>query len=131
MIDIVERFPVDNAEVSGLLGRAFGVSPPPAFDPAHALTWVGAFSSGRLVGFVKVVWDGGQHAFILDTAVDPSFQRRGIGVRVVRAAADAARAAGCGWLHVDYEPHLDSFYRDGCGFRPTLAGLMSLDSAET
>jgi hypothetical protein len=30
-------------------------------------------------------------------------------------------AAGCPWLHVDYEPHLDGFYR-GCGFRPTAAG---------
>jgi hypothetical protein len=29
------------------------------------------------------------------------------------------------WLHVDYEPHLDSFYR-ACGFQPTLAGLLEL-----
>jgi hypothetical protein len=28
-------------------------------------------------------------------------------------------------LHVDYEPHLDGFYR-GCGFRPTAAGLLRL-----
>jgi hypothetical protein len=26
---------------------------------------------------------------------------------------------------VDYEPHLNSFYR-GCGFRPTAAGLIHL-----
>jgi hypothetical protein len=26
---------------------------------------------------------------------------------------------------VDYEPHLDGFYR-GCGFRHTLAGLIDL-----
>ena len=32
---------------------------------------------------------------------------------------------GMTWLHVDYEPHLDGFYR-GCGFRPTAAGLLRL-----
>ena len=29
------------------------------------------------------------------------------------------------WLHVDYEPHLEPFYR-ACGFTPTLAGLLGL-----
>jgi hypothetical protein len=28
-------------------------------------------------------------------------------------------------LHVDFEPHLTSFYRN-CGFRQTAAGLMKL-----
>ena len=37
-------------------------------------------------------------------------------------------AARCAWLHVDYEPHLDGFYR-GCGFRPTAAGLAALSAA--
>ena len=36
------------------------------------------------------------------------------------------RCGGCQWLHVDYEPHLEEFYQ-GCGFRPTLAGLMHLN----
>jgi hypothetical protein len=37
-----------------------------------------------------------------------------------------ARAAGCEWLHVDFEEHLRSFYVDRCGFRPTPAGLIAL-----
>jgi hypothetical protein len=40
-----------------------------------------------------------------------------------RRAARQAKAAGCEWLHVDFEPHLDTFYFDACGFRPTDAGL--------
>ena len=40
----------------------------------------------------------------------------------VRAAADA----GCEWLHVDYEPHLTTFYLYACGFTPTDAGLLKL-----
>jgi len=129
---IRSRFPVDDVALSALHARAFGV--PVKVVPwserleRHALTWLGAFDDDELVGFVQVAWDGGAHAFILDTAVDPAHQGRGIGAALVRAAADEARAAGCEWLHVDHEPHLTHFYRDRCGFRPTQAGLISLDS---
>jgi len=46
-------------------------------------------------------------------------------VGFVNVAIDQARASGMTWLHVDYEPHLDGFYR-GCGFRETAAGLLHL-----
>lgn len=92
---------------------------------ARSLTWVTAHAGGRLVGFVNVAWDGGAHAFLLDTTVHPDVGRRGIGTRLVRTAADAARAGGAHWLHVDFEPHLAHFYA-GCGFRPTAAGLWQL-----
>jgi GNAT superfamily N-acetyltransferase len=90
----------------------------------HALTWIGAFEDGNLVGFVQVAWDGGEHAFIVDTAVEPGWQGRGIGAALVRVAVDEAANAGCEWVHVDFEPHLESFYRERCGFRPTAAGLI-------
>lgn len=92
----------------------------------HSLTWVTAFDGEALVGFVNVAWDGGVHAFLLDTTVHPDWGRRGIGTRLVRRAEAAARAhGGLEWLHVDYEPHLSSFY-EGCGFTPTAAGLLKL-----
>lgn len=130
---IRSRFPVDDVALSALHCRAFGVpfvvTGWAARLERHALTWLGWFSGDdRLAGFVQVAWDGGGHAFILDTAVDPDAQRRGIGAALVRAATAEARAAGCDWLHVDYEPHLDHFYRERCGFRPTQAGLINLDS---
>jgi ribosomal protein S18 acetylase RimI-like enzyme len=132
---IVTRFPVDDAALSALHARAFGVPVVVRSWAAqlerHALTWVGAFEAGELAGFVQVAWDGGEHAFLLDTAVDPAAQGRGIGAALVRAATAEARAAGCCWLHVDFEPHLDRFYRERCGFRPTQAGLISLDSHDT
>jgi ribosomal protein S18 acetylase RimI-like enzyme len=127
------RFPVDDAVLSALHSRAFGV--PIVLKnwssqlERHALSWVGAFDpAGDLVGFVQVAWDGGEHAFLLDTAVDPAARGQGVGAALVRTAAGEAKAAGCDWLHVDYEPHLDHFYRDRCGFRPTQAGLINLDS---
>ncbi|MBU2665113.1 GNAT family N-acetyltransferase [Actinoplanes bogorensis] len=130
-ITVVTRFPVDDAELSRLHARAFGGDPrlvTPWADrlARHALTWVGAFAGPRLAGFVQVAWDGGAHAFLLDTAVDPDRQGEGIGVNLVRAATAEARAAGCEWLHVDFEPHLEHFYVDRCGFRPTRAGLIPL-----
>jgi GNAT superfamily N-acetyltransferase len=92
----------------------------------RSLVYVGAFEREELVGFVNVAWDGGVHAFLLDTTVHPAAQRHGIGTRLVQVAAHAAHERGAAWLHVDYEPHLDGFYH-ACGFRPTLAGLIRLD----
>lgn len=124
------RFPVDDRELSTLHALAFE-GPLEVHQWAErlerwALTWVGAFSNDQLVGFVQVCWDGGAHAFVLDTAVHPDYGRQGIGKQLVLTAAEEAKAAGCEWLHVDYEPHLTAFYVDACGFRPTDAGLLKL-----
>lgn len=91
----------------------------------HSLTYVCAYADAHLVGFVNVAWDGGVHAFLLDPTVHPDFQRQGLGRELVRRAAEETRERGLHWLHVDFEPHLTSFYR-ACGFRATEAGLMRL-----
>ena len=136
-IELKVRFPVDDAVLSALHHSAFSPGAAEAGAAArpwasrlerHSLTWVGAFSSGRLVGFVHAVWDGGAHAFILDTAVHPDFQRLGIGRDLVRAVTAEAFKAGCDWVHVDYEPELAGFYENACGFRSTPAGLRSSSS---
>jgi len=137
-VELKVKFPVDDAALSALHQRAFSPDCPNTDAAArpwasrlerHSLTWVGAFSAGRLVGFVHAVWDGGTHAFILDTAVHPDFRRLGIGRDLVRTVTAEAFNAGCDWVHVDYEPELASFYQDACGFRPTPAGLRSAGEA--
>lgn len=114
-------------ELNALFAAAWPGHRPTSFAPvlARSLTWIAAHRGDRLVGYVNVAGDGGLHAFILDTTVHPAERRTGLGTRLVRAAAEAARARGAQWLHVDYEPHLEGFYA-GCGFRPTAAGLMRL-----
>jgi GNAT superfamily N-acetyltransferase len=93
----------------------------------HSFGWVTARDrEGILVGFVNVVSDGCDHAFLIDTKTRGDYQRRGIGKRVVELAAEQARAARHEWLHVDFEPRLSSFYFDACGFEPTDAGLIRL-----
>jgi GNAT superfamily N-acetyltransferase len=50
---------------------------------------------GPPVGFVNVTWDGGDHAFLIDTKVWADYQRRGIGTELVRRAVLNASRAGC------------------------------------
>ncbi|MET7309233.1 GNAT family N-acetyltransferase [Streptomyces sp. NPDC005571] len=116
----------DNASLNALHADGFG-TPVAQTDwrarlEHHSLGWVCAWDDGALSGFVNVVWDGGAHAFILDTVVARHRRSRG----VVAVAAKEARAAKCEWLHVDFEEHLRSFYFDACGFRETPAGLIAL-----
>jgi len=93
----------------------------------RSLGWVCARDAGgQLTGFVNVIWDGGAHAFIIDTVVAAAFRHRGIGTGLIETAAIHARTAGCEWLHVDFEDHLSGFYFEACGFRPTRAGLIAL-----
>ena len=87
-------------------------------------------SDGVLVGFVKIAWDGGDHPFLLDTKTRGEWQRRGVGTELVGRVAQRAKAAGCEWLHVDFEPDLRPVYFDACGFRPTDAGLIHVYSLE-
>src|SRR5262245_40842192 len=108
-----------NVEVNALHAEGFGY-PVTQHDwwaqvNRHSLGWVCARAAGVLVGFVNVAWDGGEHAFILDTLVTADFRRQRIGVGLVGLAAERARAADCTWLHVDFEDHLRGFYLQSCG----------------
>jgi GNAT superfamily N-acetyltransferase len=92
----------------------------------HSLGWVCAFEDDRLIGFVNVAWDGGVHAFVLDTLVTREQRRNGIGRQLLERAVRESRAAGCEWLHVDFEDELRDFYFGACGFTATPAGLIAL-----
>ncbi|MGY5775626.1 GNAT family N-acetyltransferase [Rhizobium sp. LEGMi135b] len=118
---------LENEALNALWAAAWGSSSPRDFQPilSRNLAHVGAFAGIRLIGFVNVAWDGGIHAFILDTCVDPAFQRRGIASALVERAKTLARERGAEWLHVDFEPHLTGFYRK-LGFTSTEAGLIRL-----
>jgi GNAT superfamily N-acetyltransferase len=132
---VVWRGRFTNAEANGLHAEAFHTR---VFDAAewnwerlvrhHSLGWVTAREDahGTLTGFVNVVWDGLTHAWLQDVMVARRHRHQGLGRRLVEAATDAARTAGCEWLHVDFEDELRPFYFDACGFRPTNAGLLRL-----
>jgi len=125
------RPPLTNRELNELFGVSWPDHRPRDFQPvmSHSLSYVCAFGPRDLervlIGYVNLAWDGGVHAFLLDTTVRPGWRRRGIGTELVRRAAAVARARGVEWLHVDCEPHLWGFYAR-CGFQPTTAGLWNL-----
>ncbi len=120
----------DSAAVEALHAQAFD-HPPDDYDwkaqvDRHSLGWVCATDGDELVGFLNVAWDGGAHAFLLDTLVAKRVRRQGVGTELVAVAAKQARAAGCEWLHVDFDDHLRPFYFEACQFVPTNAGLIAL-----
>jgi GNAT superfamily N-acetyltransferase len=92
----------------------------------HSLGWVVARDGQALVGFVNVLWDGLVHAWLQDTMVAASARGSGVGTALVDRAREGAKAAGCGYLHVDFTEDLGAFYFGACGFQPTSAGLIEL-----
>ena len=130
MADIEYRVspPVTHAELDQLYSVSWpSHRPPHDFSPEleRSLAYVCAYVGDELVGFVRLAWDGGVHAFLLEPTVRPDLRRRGIGRTLVDRAVVAARERGIQWVHVDYEPHLREFY-GRCGFVPTDAGLIRL-----
>lgn len=122
-----------NDEVNRLHADAFGHR---VFDETewdwialtanHSFGWVTARSDRSLVGFVNVLWDGLVHAWLQDEMVASSARHRGIGVGLVAVVRGEVKAAGCEWLHVDFDDDLRPFYIDAAGFTPTSAGLIDL-----
>lgn len=102
-----------------------------ALTARHSLGWVVARDGdGALVGFVNVIWDGLVHAWLQDTMVGGAARGLGVGTELVALARRQARAAGCEWLHVDFDPELRPFYVEACGFTPTAAGLIALQDGD-
>jgi GNAT superfamily N-acetyltransferase len=122
---------VSNDELNSLFAASWDDRSSRDFDfgPVlrRSLACVCAYHAERLIGFVNVAWDGGVHAFLLDTTVHPDYRRRGIGRRLVEQAIALARDKGLAWMHVGFEPNLREFYSQ-CGFRVTEAGLVHLQS---
>ncbi len=118
---------VTDDELNELFAAAWNEFESTDFRPVlkRSLAFVGAYHLQRLIGFVNLAWDGGSHAFVLDTTVHPDYQRCGVGKRLIEKAVEAASERDVEWLHVDFEPHLQNFY-DKCGFKSTRAGLMKL-----
>jgi hypothetical protein len=130
VIEYSWRGPFTNAELNDLHAEGFGhqllAGDWEGQVSRHSLGWVCAREGGQFAGFVNVAWDGGSHAFLLDTLVAARVSRRGVGTKLVAVASDGARAAGCEWLHVDFEDQLRPFYFGSCEFSPTNAGLIVL-----
>ncbi len=104
-VDYRWRGDASDAELVALVEAHGGHSEAGWWDQIRpfSLGWVTArLPSAELVGFVNVAWDGGDHAFLIDTKVASRYQRRGIATELVAEAVRQARQAGCEWIHVDW-----------------------------
>ena len=119
--------PLSGDELNGLFAVSWTGHVRRNFQPVlnRSPVFISAHCAGRLIGFVNLAWDGGYHAFILDTTVHPEFRLRGVGRELVSRALAEAKGRGVEWVHVDFGTDLEGFY-ESCGFLPTAAGLIRL-----
>lgn len=119
--------PVSSDDLNQLFARSWPNHTSTDFAPLlrRALIYVCAYDDQELIGFAKVVTDGGVHGFLLDPTIAPEHRRKGCGRALVARILHEARRRGLEWIHVDYEPQLARFYA-GCGFRPSTAGVLRL-----
>lgn len=71
---------------------------------------VACFADDTLVGYVDVVSDGIDDAYIRDLVVHPDYQRRGIGSKLLDMIITRVRSDRIKTLNVVFEPRLKDFY---------------------
>jgi GNAT superfamily N-acetyltransferase len=103
-IDFEWRGDISDAELVALTESYGGNSEVGWWDRIrpYSLGWVTArVPSGEAAGFVNVAWDGGDHAFLIDTKVRADLSRRGIGTDLVRIATHFASSTSMPAVHED------------------------------
>jgi GNAT superfamily N-acetyltransferase len=123
--------PVTSRQLNDLFAASWEGHQRRDFEPVlgRSSGYICAWRADELIGFVNLAWDGGIHAFVLDTTVHPQVRRRGVGRRLVKVAVEVAREHGVERVHVDFDGHLREFYYE-CGFRCTEAGLLHLNRGD-
>lgn len=127
MITLQNSPTLTNNQLNELFAAAWPDHTNRDFQPilSRSLAYIASFEQSQLIGFVNIAWDGGVHGFILDTTVHRDYQRQGIGQMLLDEARRVALKHNLEWLHVDFEPEYESFYRKA-GYVPTAAGLLRL-----
>lgn len=116
----------DGFDVDDFLALAQRVWPRPYVRDAGAAALIhtiniGAWDDDRLVGSIRILSDGYFFATIPEILVDPSYQRRGIGRRLMELALERAPR---GKLAFGAQPQsVEFFERIGC--RRSLTGFVA------
>jgi GNAT superfamily N-acetyltransferase len=81
--------------------------------------WAGARDEyNKLIAFGYVCGMGLEHGYMEDIMVHPDYQKKGIGVDLVKELLREAERFGLGIVTVSYESHNANFYKT-CGFTPS------------
>lgn len=85
--------------------------------------WVGVRDEdNNLIAFGYVAGMGLEHGYLEDIIVHPDYQRKGIGVQLVRSLLQEAERIGLEIVTVSYEDKSKSFYHT-CGFTISSGGV--------
>jgi GNAT superfamily N-acetyltransferase len=95
-------------------------------------TWrrVTCHDDTRLVGYVDVISDGVDDAFVRDLIVHPGYQGRGIGTQLLHTVLRETIDAGIACVGALFSEDLAPFYRRA-GFRVVAGGLFSQQYGDT
>jgi GNAT superfamily N-acetyltransferase len=88
---------------------------------------VACYDEANLVGFVDVLSDGLEDALIRGLVVHPEYQRKGIGLELIKKVAGRLKADRIKTINVLFEPELIPFY-EKAGFRIISGGLIDNES---
>ena len=72
---------------------------------------VACFADNELIGYVDIVSDGIDDAYIRDLIVHPDYQRRGIGSKLLAMVIRRVKADGIKMVNVVFDSRLAEFYR--------------------
>lgn len=100
-------------ELYGSVGWSNYVNKPAMLRLAfeHSLSAFGAYSSGQLVGIIRVVGDGHSIIYIQDIIVHPEYQGKGIGRLLLEEVLKRYDDVYQKVLLTDNQPQSVSFYR--------------------
>lgn len=81
------------------------------------------FDINRLVGFVDVISDGVDDAFVRNLLVHPDYRRRGIALKLLQIVIKRIKTDRIKTVNVLFEPELTELYRRA-GFRIVNGGII-------
>jgi ribosomal protein S18 acetylase RimI-like enzyme len=91
---------------------------------SYSYFYICCFDGNNLVGFLDVVSNRITDAYIQDVIVNPNYQRKGIGTKLMNMAIDKIKHDGVYAISVLFDEKLVSFYKK-FGFYIMMAGQMN------
>jgi len=89
----------------------------------HCNFWAGVRDEdNNLIAFGYVAGMGLEHGYLEDIIVHPDYQRKGIGVQLVRSLLQESKRIGLDIVTVSFEEKNRKFYQT-CGFSTSLGGV--------
>lgn len=122
---IIINLPIENHEVPDLRelvgwGRR-DKDYPVLFERCNF--WAGARDENdKLIAFGYVCGMGLEHGYLEDIMVHPYYQKKGIGVELVKELLRESERFGLGIISVSYDPQNTNFYQT-CGFTLSPGGV--------